>query len=89
MLAGASIEDTETTTRDLEIEVVVAKITTRVGHLNDEFLASDWTACEDQRIASATPIRFSLTLNTMERRHTHAHIITVVLLTATVAAAKP
>ena len=87
-LARASIEDSESTAGNLQVEVILAEITTGVGHLNDELFASDRARCEDQRVARTAPVSFSLTLHT---RQTHAMppLGNGTELTAIVAAAKP
>lgn len=47
-LRGAAVEDTDTTAGHHEIEVVVAKITSSVGRLDDHLLALDGTSSEGQ-----------------------------------------
>jgi len=56
----AAIEDSNSTTGNLEVKVVVAQITSGVGDLDHHFLADDWTGGECDFVASAARLVLGL-----------------------------
>jgi hypothetical protein len=63
VLAGAAVEDTDTTPWNINVKVVLAEITTGIGGLDNHLLASNRAGSEGEFVASAAPLALARAFN--------------------------
>jgi hypothetical protein len=62
-LGLASVEDSDTTSGDLEVKVILSQICSSIDDLNNHLLSIDWSRSEGQFVAGATRLVLALSSN--------------------------